>query len=99
MPDHMRALHAKSLQDAKHVGDDKWPPIWPDVDWPGCLPEAAQIRSDRAKACRHQRGHLSAPEEARVGKAVQEQDGGTASEIDHGKALAFDLDGLGDCVE
>lgn len=99
MPDQVRTLHAKRVQEAKNVRDDKWPPIGPDFGWPGRLPEATEIWGDRPKACRSECGHLRAPEEARVGKAVQEQDGGTGSKIDHWKVLAPDLDGLGDSVE
>lgn len=37
-----------------------------------------------------------APDVPRVRKAVQQEDGGTGSDIDQGKALTLDRDGLGD---
>ena len=54
MPDHMGALYAKRIQEAKNIRDEKWPPIGSYCGWPGRIAEAAQIGCDHAKACRSQ---------------------------------------------
>ncbi len=86
---------AQGSQDASHVIEEHPHGVRVDALRPVGLAEAAKVGHDHPKAGLGKGAQLVAPDVARVGEAVQQQDAGPGAGVDDGEGDAVGLDADG----